>query len=90
MTFDRLIATVALERQLTKRHTRAVIEHAFEVLRDAVWQDGRVMVPRVGSFFIRTRAARGCRMPRTKDYRILPPVQVVSFRASPNWRRRGP
>lgn len=89
--FARVVAAVARELDIPVTHARRVIEHYHEVLRDEVWQYGRVMVPKLGSFRVRQRKARRITAPPGTEAGdiSLGPTETISFRATSNWRSRG-
>ena len=81
-----MIAAVAREGDLPQDHVRRVVEHFLEVLRDEVWQQGRVEVRNFGTFTVRRRKGKPMNL---NGQRVeVPPAEVVKFRASKNWRTK--
>lgn len=87
-TYGVIIRETAQELGLKPMHVRRVMEHLLEVLRDHVWQDGRVLVPRLGSFRVKERKGRSVVAPGKLRADEIPAHRAVTFRAAKNWRRR--
>lgn len=88
MTYAELVATVARERRITKKLAAEVIEHTLAVIRDEVWQSGRLVLPSFGAFSVRRHKERIIRNPATGESMGLPAAERIGFRPSRNWRRR--
>jgi nucleoid DNA-binding protein len=87
--YARLVIAVARELDMPAVHVRRVLDHYHEVLRDEVWQQRRVHVPKVGVYRVRQRKARAVVNPQKRDELVqLPMTEGVAFRASKNWRTR--
>lgn len=79
---DPIIRRTAEEMGLPMNHVQRVVDHYFEVLRDEVWQRGRVVVRKLASFRVRKVKARTC------GHVQAPEHDAVLVRATKNWRRR--
>lgn len=88
-TFANLIDATAVTSKMTKKHTRLALENFFQHLSDAVWATGRVSVPGLASFRVRTRKARNISNPQTGEPMTLPRSRAVIARVASAWRHRG-
>lgn len=89
-TFANLLAAAADRAGLTQKATRQAVEAFIAQLPDAVWQSGRVNVPGLGSFRVRSRKPRRIASPQGTfiKHMTLPAMRVVACRVSSSWRRR--
>lgn len=86
--YERLVVAVARELDMPAAHVRRVLDHYHEVLRDEVWQRGRVSVPKVAVYQVRRRKARRVRMEHEGEVAVfdIPEHDAVVVRATRNWR----
>lgn len=87
-TFANLIAATANQAQLSRAGTRAVVEAFIGQLADAVWAQGRVAVPGLAVFQVRTRRPRKGVNPHTNEPIAMPAHRSVYARVAKSWRRR--
>jgi DNA-binding protein HU-beta len=74
--------------ELTKKQAGLLLDGFFEVLQDAVVEDGRFSYPGFGTFHVKTRKARPGRNPRTKEVIEIPESKTVTFKAAPSFKDR--
>jgi nucleoid DNA-binding protein len=87
-TFTNLITEVAIDVRLTKLTTRRVLETFFAQLAEATWATGRVYVPGLGLFAVRSRRRRRITNPQTNRPLMLPGHRAVYARVAKSWRRQ--
>lgn len=88
-TFANLIAATADQAQWSRERTRSVVETFIGQLADAVWAHGRVVVPGLGMFQVRSRRPRKGVNPHTNEPIAMPARRSVYARVAKSWRRRG-
>lgn len=87
----RLMQTVAKQGSFTMPFVEEVLRLYFVTVRDEVWQRGKLWISEIGTFRIKVRKAREVTPPpgaTASEPITLPPHEVVTFRASKNWRTR--
>jgi nucleoid DNA-binding protein len=86
-----LLNTVAIERRMARVEVDAIVEHWLSAVRDEVWRLGVVRLKGFGTFRVKRRKAR--QLPWIDEHGDkgmwdIPEREVVTFRASKNWRRK--
>ncbi len=66
----------------SKRETGAIVDAAFELLKDSLAKGNSVMISGFGKFSVRERRARKGRNPRTGEAIILPARKAATFKVS--------
>lgn len=82
-----LVDATAAATGETKAATERVLRQFFEHLAEAVWATGRVGVPGLGAFRVRSRKARRIANPQTGEPMKLPRERAVHCRVAASWRR---
>lgn len=78
--YAKTLKYIALEAGVSQREVRRVVELLFLHARDRVKADGRFLIPYVGVFLARKRAARRVMNPATRDLMTLGETRSVGFR----------
>jgi nucleoid DNA-binding protein len=86
--YRRLLALVADTEGLTRATTTAVVERFVAELPSVVWGQGRLVVPGLASFRVRSRKARNIANPVTGEPMRLERRRVVAARVVRAWRSR--
>ena len=68
---------------ITKKDTGDLIDAIFEVVSQAVKDEGRFSYPNFGTFTVKERKARQGRNPRTGDVIEIPASKTVNFKPAP-------
>ena len=64
---------------------KAALDDAFLcAVSDILREDGEVIIPDFGKFYVRERGERVCRNPQTGEEFIAPPTKKVKFKAFGN------
>ena len=82
--FQCVLDDIALDLQLTKKTTRAVVERFIAAVPLAVHEHGRMRVPDLATFMVKQRKARSIALPGKSVQ--LPAHQVVVAKVAPSWR----
>ncbi|MEO9204910.1 MAG: HU family DNA-binding protein [Gammaproteobacteria bacterium] len=82
MTKKELIDAIAKQTQLTLKQAEDAFKATFQVIQQAMIQDGKVVVPEFGSFTTKSRAERKGRNPSTGKEIIIPKATVAAFKPS--------
>lgn len=90
MSDDEIIAEVARAAGVYQREAKKVIDSFLAVVRDEVWQRGHLTIHEFGRFEVKRRKARVCIPPPTANCDVVRIAghDAVTFRPSPNWRKR--
>lgn len=84
MTTKELIAQIAVETGMTKRHTEELLTATTEVITESLQAGKSVQLQNFGTLEAKQRAARKITNPKTGEASISQAKRVVSFR--PNER----
>lgn len=87
-TYRDLLSAVATRQCANKKATRGIVEAFVAKLAEAVWREGRVSVPGLGTFTVRHRKARRI-LDNAGAAMTLPARRVVCVRVAKEWRTRG-
>jgi integration host factor subunit alpha len=83
LTKDALAARLVHQLGVTKREAEGLIEGFFTQIGVALATGRHVKLARFGQFFVRAKAARPGRNPKTGEPMVITPRRVVVFRSSP-------
>jgi DNA-binding protein HU-beta len=82
-----LLGTASAELRMPVAVLERTVEAFLEVLKDTVWQEGRIHWPGFGVFRIRRRKARKVNAPPGQKRAIkVAAFNAVTFTASKTWR----
>ena len=89
MNKKKLLRKAALETGLSiKEVEKAVVEKAVNAflcaVSDILRENGEVIIPDFGKFYVRERGERVCRNPQTGEEFVAPPTKKVKFKAFGN------
>ena len=87
MTKAELVARVAKDTALTKRQSQRVLDTIIESVQEALRRGDPVTLVGLGTFGVRTRAARKGRHPRTGQEMWLPADRKPTFKAGKGLRQ---
>lgn len=77
-----------LDDDTSKRDAARLVELAFEIMKDAICNDGKLKISGFGNFEVRGKGERMGRNPKTGDSMVITPRRVVTFKPSPVLRRK--
>ena len=80
---DAIYATVDIDKQKAAQ----VVEDYIEIIKDALDNDGKVMLSGFGCYEVKAKPARRGRNPQTRETIILRARRVVKFKPSQLLRR---
>lgn len=80
MTKKELIDAIAKQAQLTLKQAEDAFKATFQIIQNAMIQEGKVVVPEFGSFVTKVRAERKGRNPSTGKEITIPKAIVASFK----------
>ena len=82
MTKADIVDILAEKDGLPKADAQEIVETIFDTLKQTLVIGESVKVPGFGTFYVRKKAARIGRNPKTKDEVEITPRRVVTFKAS--------
>ncbi len=88
MKKSELITAVAAQSGMTKKDTARMLEATINCIEQALLAGDKVLLPQLGTFEVRTRAARMCSNPRTGQLQQVPESRALTFRAANNWKEK--
>ena len=74
--------------ELTKKQAGILLDAFFQILGDAIVENGRFAYPGFGTFHVKVRKARPGRNPRTKAVIQIPESKTITFKAAPTFKGR--
>lgn len=87
MTKNELIEKVAKKSSLTKRAASDSVNATFNLIKDALVRDEKVVITGFGTFLVRSRAARRGRNPQTGAAIQIPSKKLPGFTAGKTIKR---
>lgn len=81
MTKNDLIEKVAKKSNLTKRAAADAVNATFNLIRDCLVRNEKVVITGFGTFLVRSRASRRGRNPQTGETIQIPSKKLPSFTA---------
>lgn len=81
MNKTELVAAVAAKAELSKKDAEAAVNAVFDSVKDALAEGDKVSLIGIGTFSVKTRAARTGLNPRTKETIEIPESKVPAFKA---------
>ncbi len=87
MTKNELIEKVAKKSHLTKRAAADAVNATFNLIRDSLIRNEKVIVTGFGTFLVRGRAARRGRNPQTGATIQIPSKKTPGFTAGKTIKR---
>lgn len=86
MNKDQLVKQVANDTNLSNKDVDLTINHALEVIKQALSNGDKVTLHGFGSFENRTRAARKGRNPQTGEEMLIPESKRPAFSAGKKFK----
>lgn len=68
--------------RMSKRESTELVELVFETIKDTLVTEGKVKISGFGNFAVREKKARVGRNPQTGRELTIPPMRVLTFKAS--------
>ena len=84
MNKKKLLRKVAFESGLSIKDVEKAVDAFLCAVSDILCEDGVVLIPDFGKFYIQRRGERVCRNPQTGETFIAPPSKKVKFKAFGN------
>ena len=72
-----------LGNRYSKREVADILESVFDIVKETVQREGRVMISGFGIFATKNKRARRGRNPKTGDSMEISPRRVLTFKPSP-------
>ena len=80
----KLLRKAAFESGLSVKDVEKAVDAFLCAVSDILREDGVVLIPDFGKFYIQRRGERVCRNPQTGEEFIAPPSKKVKFKAFGN------
>ena len=84
MNKKKLLRKAALETGLSIKEVEKAVDAFLCAVSDILREDGEVIIPDFGTFYVRERGERICRNPQTGEEFVAPPTKKVKFKACGN------
>lgn len=88
MTKKELINKIRLREGMTWEQATRIVNDLFGDIADCVVKRESVYIPKFGKFYTSNVNKKRCRHPETREFVMLPPHSVVSFRMAEDLRRK--
>lgn len=88
MTKRDFINLLAKNYDLPVNYSEKILMAVLDSIEDALFRDGNVKLPGIGSLSVRALAARQSRNPSTGETMTLPPSKKISFRPAEDFKMR--
>lgn len=88
MTKEEMVAQLASQTGQSKAEAGKAFTAFVSVLQDAIVKEGSCLVPGLGTFAVKDRAARKGRNPQTGDEIDIKASRTVGFRAASGLKER--
>jgi integration host factor subunit alpha len=82
-----LISKITQDNDLTRQQASDILEKTLEIIGHALMKGNQVKISSFGTFTPRSKKERIGRNPRTGEDAKKTPRQVISFRASPVFKK---
>ena len=86
MTKVDIIDTIREKVRFSKADTAKIVESVFDIIKETLQREDKVMISGFGSFVARNKATRRGRNPQTGSDMEISPRRVLTFKASPMLR----
>lgn len=86
MTKQEVASAVRDRTGLSQKEALEAVEIFLEAIKDALKRGEKVSLVDFGTFYLKARRARRARKPSTGDQYLVPPKQVVMFKAGKKFR----
>jgi integration host factor subunit alpha len=86
MTKVYVIETIYEKLDLPRKEVGRVVESVFDIIKETLQQEGKLMVSGFGDFIIRNKKARRGRNPKTGSDMVISPRRIVTFKPSPMFK----
>lgn len=83
-----LIAKVAAEKGISKKESEAILDAFLDTIIDTVNSGEKVQLVGFGSFEVKTRAGRICKVPGTNQEVTVPDSKIPTFKAGKVFKER--
>lgn len=68
--------------RISKRDSSELVELVFDTIKETLVEEGKVKISGFGNFSVREKKARIGRNPQTGTELTIPPMRVLTFKAS--------
>jgi integration host factor subunit alpha len=83
MTKIDVIETICEKLDLPRKEVGRVVESVFDIIKETLQQEDKLMVSGFGDFIIRNKKARRGRNPKTGSDMVISPRRILTFKSSP-------
>ena len=73
---------------LPKKEVAKIVETVFDIIKETVQREDKILVSGFGNFVIRNKRARRGRNPQTGDPMQITPRRILAFKPSPVLKSR--
>jgi integration host factor subunit alpha len=89
MTKVNIIDTIREKVGFTKADTARIVESVFDIIKETLQREDKIVISGFGNFVARKKAARQGRNPKTGSDVEISPRRVLTFKPSPMLRSEG-
>ncbi len=86
MTKIDVIENIYEKLDLPRKEVAKVVESAFDIIKETLQQEDKLMVTGFGDFIIRNKKARRGRNPRTGSDMVISPRRILTFKPCPMFK----
>ena len=86
MTKIDVIETIYEKLDLPKKEVAKVVESVFDIIKETLRQEDKLVVSGFGNFIIRNKKARRGRNPKTGSDMVISPRRILAFKSSPTFK----
>ena len=86
MTKIDVIEAIYEKLHLPRKEVARVVDSVFDIIRETLQQEDKLMVSGFGNFIIRNKKARRGRNPQTGSDMVISPRRILAFKSSPTFK----
>ena len=88
MTKINIVENICEKVGYSKKEVAKIVETVFDMIKETLQRDDRILVSGFGNFVIRNKRARRGRNPQTGDSIEITPRRILTFKPSPLLKAR--
>ena len=88
LTKKDIINSLYLQIGYSKNITENILEDLFNIIFDELKKNGKVKIPKFGTFTVRKKKSRIGRNPKTKEIKTISERNVILFKPSKEFKKK--
>jgi integration host factor subunit alpha len=88
MTKIDIVGSICEKVGFSKKEVAKIVETVFDIIKETLQREDKILVSGFGNFFIRNKRARRGRNPQTGDSIEITPRRILTFKPSPLLKAR--